>query len=233
MKSQKKNLKWKQRGLQQMYNDKPVNDYCYPNTGVLINYYNERDQKKLDVIEANHTLHRLIELYNAPILGAFGLKHLQKIHKYIFQDVYPFAGELRTVNIYKNGQGFAPCLYLTTYANEIFKQLKAEKHLKGLNKQQFCKRLSYCFTEVNMIHPFREGNGRTQREFFRTLAAKNGYILDWSKISREEMMDASIKGRLDEKSFVHLFEKSIINNEPDLDLMKKIRDRQRSNELEL
>lgn len=216
-----------------MYNDKPAYDYCYPNTDVLINLYNERDQKKLDVIEINHTLHRLAELYNAPITGAFGLKHLQKIHKHIFQDVYPFAGELRTVNISKNGQGFAPCLHLSTYAKDVFKQLKQEKHLKGLTKEEFCKRLSYYFTEVNMIHPFREGNGRAQREFFRVLAAKNGYELDWSLVTKNEMLEASIKGRLDEESFVPLFEKSIINNEPNLELMKEFKVRQQSNELEL
>ena len=216
-----------------MYNDKPGFDYCYPGTDVLINFYDERDQKKLDLIETNHTLHRLIELYNAPILGAFGLKHLQKIHKHIFQDVYPFAGELRTVNISKNGQGFAPCLHLTSYANAVFKQLKQEKHLKELTKEEFCKRLSYYFTEVNMIHPFREGNGRAQREFFRVLAAKNGYELDWSLVEKNEMLEASIKGRLDEKAFVELFNKSIVNKEPNQEIIKKFKVIKKSNELEL
>lgn len=207
--------------------------YCYPNTNTLINFYNEKDPKKLEFIETTHSLHRLIELNKAPIKGAFGLKHLQKIHKYIFQDVYPFAGEIRHVNISKNGQGFAPCLHLHEYANEVFKQLKNEKKLRGLDKESFCERLSFYFTEVNMMHPFREGNGRTQREFFRTLSEKNGYVLDWSLISKEEMMKASIDGRLDEKSFVELFKKSIVNERPDQQIIKQFQQVNRSDELEL
>lgn len=212
---------------------KQPSDYCYPGTNTLINFYDEKDPKALDEIETTATFIRLVQMDKAPIKGAFGLKHLQKIHKHIFQDVYPFAGEIRHVNISKNGQGFAPCLHLREYANEVFKQLKNERFLKGLDKESFCERLSFYFTEVNMMHPFREGNGRTQREFFKTLSEKNGYVLDWSLVSKDEMMKASIDGRLDETSFVDVFKKSIVNDQPDQQLIKQYQRMNRSDELEL
>lgn len=109
--------------------------YCYPGTDILINFLDEIDSKKLEKLESTYTTRRIFELYRNPISGSFGLKHLQRIHKYIFQDIYPFAGKLRDEQISKGTTVFAHPLHISTYGNEIFKKLKSEKYLKGLSVQ--------------------------------------------------------------------------------------------------
>ncbi len=109
---------------------------------------------------------RILELLNNPVKGTFDLKHLQAIHAYIFQDVYDWAGELRKVDISK-GFMFCNFLFISEQAEEIFGKLKAENYLHGLKEDDFIVRLAYYFSEINALHLFREGNGRSQREFIR------------------------------------------------------------------
>jgi cell filamentation protein len=110
----------------------------------------------------------------------------------LFQDVYEWAGELRQVNISKGTSPFAHFSYLDTNARALFAQLGQERQLRGLTPDQFAKRAAYYLGEINVLHPFREGNGRTQRLFFTELAAQAGYMLDWARISAQQMTDASI-----------------------------------------
>ena len=83
-------------------------------------------------------------------------------------------------------------MFLPEQAKEIFAELRKENYLKDLTREGFIDRLVYFFGEVNALHPFREGNGRTQREFFRELALSAGYKIDYSMISQDEMIQASI-----------------------------------------
>ena len=99
-------------------------------------------------------------------------------------------------------------------------ELKAEKHLKGLDVEQFSERAAYYMSEINVLHPFREGNGRAQREYSRTLAMKNGYELDWSRVDQQEFLDASIKSVRDPKDLGELIKDSIVNQEPDRAIIK-------------
>lgn len=208
--------------------------YWYPGTETLINKLNEKDPKRLEELETGITQKRLSELYKKPLHGSFGMKHLQKIHKYIFQDIYPFAGEYREELIQKGTTTFAAPLHIHTNGFELLnKQLKNENFLKGLNKDEFSKRMSYYMGEINLLHPFREGNGRTQREYFRTLGLKNGYEIDWTKIDKETMLKASIRSVLDENAFVEIFHNSIVNDKPDKDLIKQFVKLNRKNNLEL
>ena len=169
--------------------------YCYPDSEVLINKLGIRDRDKLCKFERKLTMLRLLELMDKPINGKFDFKHLQAIHKYIFQDVYEWAGKVRTVDIAK-GNVFCNVRFIESQADEIFSKLKAEKFLAGLDEEMFIRRLAYYFSEINALHPFREGNGRSQREFIRSLALKNGYFLYFDRISEDEMLSAS------QKSFV-------------------------------
>lgn len=213
--------------------DNQQSKYCYLGTNTLINRFDIKDYKKLEQIETALTKNRLAELDQKPLTGSFGVKHLQNIHKYIFQDLYSFAGEFREEGISK-GTMFAAPLFLDQNGKELLnKQLKNEKFLKGLGKDDMSKRLSYYMGELNFLHPFREGNGRTQREFMRTLGLKNGYNLDWSKIDRATMLDASIKSVLDSDAFIPVFKEVITNEEPDQDLIKEYKALTKSNELEL
>jgi cell filamentation protein len=105
--------------------------------------------------------------------------------------VYDWAGEIRTVNISKPGAAFAFAFILPQALQQFAANLARERHLDGLAKDAFISRLAYHFGELNAIHPFREGNGRTQREFFRQLALRRGYVLQWDLATPDEMLHAS------------------------------------------
>lgn len=165
--------------------------YCYPGTNVLKNKLSIQDQKKLRDVERKLTALRIADLIRKPIRGSFDLKHLCAIHFYVFQDLFAWAGELRKVNISK-GNMFCRVEYLSSQAGTVFGAIGHENYLQGLEYDMFVKRLAYHFSEINALHPFREGNGRTQREFIRELALYNGYAIDFSKAAPDEMFNASV-----------------------------------------
>lgn len=165
--------------------------YVYPGTNTLINRFNVRNQDVLEEIESQYFYIRAIK----PLpKGSFNYEHLKAIHKHLFSDVYEWAGQERTVNISKNGNLFAHVEFIAPSLNSLFNKLNQDDHLRGLEKTVFCSKLSYYFNEVNAVHPFREGNGRSQRTFFEELANYAGYNLDWMKIDREAYLKAAIAG---------------------------------------
>ena len=168
----------------------PDKIYCYPDSDVLKNRMGIRDKEQLGWLEKRLTMLRILELVDKPIEGRFDLKHLQFIHKYIFQDVYEWAGRIRKVDIAK-GNMFCNAKFIESQAEEIFGKLKGENFLRGLDEKEISLRLAYYFSEINTLHPFREGNGRCQREFTRTLALHAGYVINFANVSREEMLKAS------------------------------------------
>lgn len=183
--------------------------YCYPDSDILINKLGIKDQEKLRVFERKLTMLRIMELIDKPLKGSFDFKHLQKIHEYIFQDIYDWAGQIRKVDIAK-GNMFCNVMFIATQAEEIFGNLKEEKFLAGLSKKDFTKRLAYYFAEINALHPFRDGNGRSQREFIRSLALKNGYIISFAAVKEAEMIKASQESFLcDYGAMEQLFKKCV------------------------
>ena len=183
--------------------------YCYPDSDVLMNKLGIQEQEKLHIFERKLTMLRLMELIDRPIKGSFDFTHLKAMHKYIFQDVYEWAGKVRTVDIAKLNM-FCNVMFIETQAEEIFGKLKKDKYLEGLDRTEFVKKLAYYFSEINALHPFREGNGRSQREFIRSLALKNGYVINFAKIPEEEMIKASIDSFLcDYDAMEQLFDKCI------------------------
>lgn len=165
--------------------------YCYENTNVLINKYNIRNQSELDIAERKTTFLRNSHLLVTPVKGNLDYKHLKDIHRYIFQDIYEWAGKERIVDIAKSNL-FCRAVYLNDMAEDIFFKYANENYLIGMSKEKVVDRLSYYMGEINALHPFREGNGRTQREFIRCAAMIAGYELDWSKVSSYQMLEASI-----------------------------------------
>src|SRR5712675_1042429 len=143
--------------------------YTYPGTDVLRNSLDIRDPRQLAAFEANATAARLIELDAAPLEGRIDTTHLKAIHRHIFQDVYAWAGEFRTVNISKGGRPFGAAAFLESALQQVFRKLAAAECLRQLDATRFADRAAYFLGEVNAAHPFREGNGRTQREFLREL----------------------------------------------------------------
>jgi cell filamentation protein len=170
--------------------------YCYPNSDVLINKQNIRDYNLLEEADSRYTTQRLLELQTNPIEGNFDLDHVKNIHYYIFQDLYYFAGKLREEDIIKGNTHFAKYQYIETSAIKLFEELKEENYLIGTSFNQFSEKASYYMAELNIIHPFREGNGRTIREFIKILALKNGYQIKWNSINQKTLFKASVESVL-------------------------------------
>lgn len=163
--------------------------YVYPGTTVLRNARGIRDQAELSAVEAEATAYALAALATQPIPGGYDLAHLQSFHRAIFGDLYPWAGELRTVAIAKTGMFCLP-EHITSYAAGVFARLADEQHLRGLAREAFVDRLTFFAGEVNALHPFREGNGRTQRAFLGQLAREAGHHVSWSHLDRQRNIDA-------------------------------------------
>lgn len=171
--------------------------YCYENSNVLINKLDVKDNKILENIERKIVLAKLYELRQNNDKGSFDIIHFISIHKFMFEDIYDFAGKFRTENVAKGNFRFAEWEYIESELIKLLKQLKNENYLNGLNKEKLSRRLAYYMAELNVLHPFREGNGRTIREFIRQLAYKNGYIFNLQNIEPNEILNASIKSVLD------------------------------------
>ncbi|MGA9108209.1 MAG: Fic family protein [Bryobacteraceae bacterium] len=165
--------------------------YLYPGTNVLKNLRGLTDPNLLQRFEARRTHRRLAELIDTPLAGGFDVAHLKAIHRYIFQDVYEWAGQFRTVNLSKGGHLFGLATFLEPALQQILAKLATEKHLVDLDVEMFSNRAAYFLGELNAAHPFREGNGRTQREFIRELGLKAGHYIDWMATTIEEMTEAS------------------------------------------
>jgi cell filamentation protein len=163
--------------------------YCYPGSRTLINLLNITDSSFSEA-ERRYTAVTTLEISTAPVRGCFDLAHLMATHKAIFADIFSWAGKLRDVNISK-GNPFCQSAYIVDYATELFEKLTRENFLEGIPTSELPERLSYYLSEVNVLHPFREGNGRTQRMFIDYLARFNGWHLDFSDVTDTEMIEAS------------------------------------------
>jgi cell filamentation protein len=189
-----------------------MDPYVHPETNVLKNLRDIRDADQLNKFEAIATTRRIVELEHEPIQGQFDARHLQAIHHHIFQDVYEWAGDFRSVSISKSGDPFAFPRHIVSSLDKICGELKREMHLAGSDLERFASRGAYYLGEINAIHPFREGNGRTQREFIRELGLQNGLTIDWRQVSREEMIEASRRSlRTDNAELEQVLRKSLDN----------------------
>lgn len=187
--------------------------YLYPGTDVLRNKLDLRDDAELLRAEALFAGAREQELRANPgrVRGDFDLARLKATHKHLFQDLYDWAGEARTVNIGKEGNWFARKEDVEHKAREIFAMLKAEKNLKGLDAQAFAARAAHYYDQINAVHPFREGNGRALRTFMHDLAREAGYKLDLTKINHEAHLKAVVTAfNGDRRPLAQLFENTVV-----------------------
>ena len=180
-----------------------INSFKHKSTNdILTDYVKQiviKDIKKLQIYEAKITAAKSLGLRKKGITGDFDVKHIKQIHKYLFEDIYPFAGEFRTENIAKGEFRFAQSEYIEPELENLLNKLKKKNYLEGLDKKELAIKLAYYLAELNVLHPFREGNGRTNREFIRQLALKNGYKLDLKKVKAEQILEASIESIVDTK----------------------------------
>jgi len=169
-----------------------MDPYVYPETNVLRNLWDIRDREQLARVEADSNSQRLVELAFNPSSGRFAPAHLHEIHRCIFQDVFEWAGKFRTVNISRSDQYYFEFWDRIEPAPfDTFGRLTKERQLAGLAPPAFCSRAGFFLGEINAVHPFRDGNGRTQRKFIRQLAVRNGFPLNWQGVKREQMGAAS------------------------------------------
>jgi len=165
--------------------------YVYPGTNVLRNRFGIADPEELARRENDAVTARLLELRVRPLPGGYDIAHLRAFHRRIFGDVYPWAGELRTVPIAK-ADLFALPEHIETYLGRVLRQLSGENYLRGLARERIIDRLAYYLAEINAVHPFREGNGRTQRAFISQLANQAGYRIAWERLDPQRNNDVSI-----------------------------------------
>jgi cell filamentation protein len=164
--------------------------YYYPGTNVLRNKAEITNAEDLDAYEGELSTLRSIEILENPVAGQFDLAHLQRIHLALFQDVYDWAGKIRTVDISRGNSRFANVRFIKSAANDIFNKLARENRLKGLDAHALSKRLAHYLSEINALHPFREGNGRVQRIFISQLSQSAGYQLDYSDLEQVQIYQA-------------------------------------------
>jgi cell filamentation protein len=173
-------------------------DYTYtdPTTGLLRNKENIDNDQLLTVFESMKCSERLEELAKNPV-KIKNSTSLLDIHHYLFQDVYEWAGQKRTVEISKQGKPF----FLTKFFDSGFAYVDnfiVEYHkIDPADKSQLARHLANLLDSINYLHPFREGNGRTQREFLRTLALEKGYTLNLNPPDNADVYGRYMSGTID------------------------------------
>jgi len=163
--------------------------YCYPNSTVLKNLGHLRTQEELDRFETVMTVWRSRQPMPP---GRLSVTHFKAIHGHIFQDVYPWAGRFRTVRISKGESMFCYPEHIPGEMKRLFGTLRRADFLRGLSADVFAQEAAHFLAELNAIHPFREGNGRTQLAYLTLLAANAGHPLDTPRINPEDIMQAMI-----------------------------------------
>ena len=190
-----------------------MNDpYALPG-GVLRNRLGIEDPAELELAEADITGARLVALDLFDLPGKYDLDHLRAFHRFIFADIYDWAGALRTVDIVKR-DFFCRWGNLEGYAAEIFRKLADARYLRGLGRPEFVEGLADVYADINALHPFREGNGRAQRAFLLQLARAAGQHVSWAGLDPAQNQAASIAGfRGDLKPLVSLLSKHVADHE--------------------
>ncbi len=170
--------------------------YTDPKTGLLRNLQDISDPDVLLFVESGAVIKRLQELYENPI-DVKGVDSLFEIHRHLFQDMYVWAGKKRTVEISKNGKQFFPISHFDNAFRHIDQLVIEFKKIPKDNKKLIAEKLAEILDTVNYLHPFREGNGRTQREFLRLLALEKGLTLNLNPPDNHTIHEKYMKGTIE------------------------------------
>lgn len=170
-----------------------ISDGCYENTTVLINKFDIRDENQLNALEQSITSVLIAKASMDIPFENVDFEFYKSLHKYVFSDIYEWAGEIRKVNISKKGTNFCPVEKIEKNGLRIFNNLHKANFLKALEGDEFIDKFVELYCELNYLHPFREGNGRIQRLFLSMLLKHNGKKIDFTKIDEDLFMIATIK----------------------------------------
>lgn len=195
--------------------------YLIPDTTVLLNRVGATTVEALRDAENDLVEVRVLELRERPSLigtRTYDLAHMKALHQYLFQDVYDWAGQVRTVGIEKGGESFCPPGSVAVPMDHAAMRIAELGQLKGVAATDLAECVAYLYDYVNYAHPFREGNGRATREFFDQLLAERGAGLNWVLTDDVELHGSCHAARtncaLD--GLIAMFEK-IIDDDPAYD----------------
>lgn len=164
--------------------------YRYPGSAVLRNKLDMRDAKALDFAERMLVRQRMEE--GCPG-GDFDLPHLQVIHRHLFQDVYEWAGETRQVPLAKGDSHFFPPNRIGLAMQDIHSRIVKRDYLRGLRPERFAEEAGTIIGDINLVHPFREGNGRAQAIYLGQLGKRAGHKIDLTRLEQKRWIEASIR----------------------------------------
>lgn len=187
------------------------NDSCYPDTTILINKLGIKDQHSLDEAERIAVTYHAARLEADPPDGPFTFHYYRMLHQQLFSDLYDWAGTLRSIDLSKKGTHFYPAKDLQPLGSAIFQRLQSENELRNLPFYPFVTALSEFYHDLNMLHPFREGNGRTQRLFTTLLVRRAGYNIDFADCDTDLLMTATIYAAQGIMDHLHAFFESNIS----------------------
>lgn len=182
--------------------------YTYKNSSVLKNKLNITTEEKLKEYETKMVALKLASIDKADFKRTYDEEHLKAIHKYLFEDVYDFAGQYRLENITKDNFIFSQYQYIDENIKEVFKKTNIQS-LEDLPFEELIIKLSDFMTDLNVLHPFREGNGRATREFIREFLDKLGFEINWFEIDYNDILKASMLAVIDDSEQIELLRKSI------------------------
>ena len=178
---------------------------------VLKNKLDFEDYQELHKTEERLTKLKAIKLFESNLLDTFEVgtfKGLSSIHEYLFEEIYDFVGEIRTVNLIKGNFRFAPVIYLHSALNDIDKL-----------PQSTFEEIIEKYVEMNIAHPFREGNGRSMRIWLDQILIKElNNVVDWSKVDKNDYLLAMERSPIKDIEIKHLLKKALTTKVKDRDL---------------
>lgn len=166
--------------------------YSYPNTQILQNKLGIRDDVELELAERKLTELAITNIRFHP--PPYDLVYWCDLHRQLFGEIYDWSGQIRTVDISKGGNRFCGMQFIENEARKIFNALKQDHYLVNLTRPMLIKKVAEYYSELNVLHPFREGNGRTQRLLFEHLIINCGYRISFLPINQTQWIAANIAG---------------------------------------
>lgn len=174
------------------YRLNPSSADCYEGTTCLINKLNIRDEQVLSEIEAQITFTKASMLEIELIDGSFDFEHYKSIHKFLFDELYDWAGTIRITDIVKKRTSFTKHQDIERIGTACLRKIQ-NGYLDDLSFDKFVYKIADLYHDINMLHPFREGNGRTQRMFFAQLIMHYDYSISFSATDTDFLMIATIQ----------------------------------------
>ncbi len=164
--------------------------YCYDGTTVFKNLLGIHDDATLQEAERELTILAAAGIPFSP--PPYDFDYLKALHRQLFCDLYPWAGEIRTIDIAKGKTRFCHCDRIEPEAKKLFAQLARANWYSDLERDELVAVTAEFYGDLNVLHPFRDGNGRAQRLLFEHLIIHCGYEISWAGLDRDEWIQANI-----------------------------------------